>query len=131
VLSRLSTAAEDIDQALARVSAEVSSRCAQAAALFALDAVGLRDESSKSAAELDALAESYDNEYFSIQDEIESGQRDDDDESGDIAFSKARAVSALAFAKRGEPDEAIYEAIMSFDDGQEVRDLVLANLNAS
>src|SRR5215467_14206362 len=106
--SRLSTVADDIDQALGRLSDEVAFRSAEAAALFALDAVGLRDESSKNSAELDALANSYDKEYFSIQDEIELGRRRPNDELE--AFSKARAVSALAFAKRGEPGEAIYEA---------------------
>jgi hypothetical protein len=123
--SRLSTVAADIDQALARVSETVALQSAEEAAHFALEVVGVRDTSSKSSTELEAMASAYDSEYFATQQSSESGRTVDQL----TPFAKARALSALAFAKRGQPAEAIYEAIIATDDAPKLRELLLGMVN--
>jgi hypothetical protein len=114
-LSRLASRTPDIAQAIDRARPSVAQRCAEAAARLALERVGLPGLESKCLEELDALVESYDEEYF------EAG---DDEEKESRAFERARGASAMAFAKRGAADEAIYEAIIATDDEDAIRALV-------
>ena len=66
------------------------------------------------------LAQSFDESYFA--------QGENASVDGIDFFSRARAASAMDFARRGEPAEAIYEAISAVDDSSELREIVSRDL---
>jgi hypothetical protein len=72
-------------------------------ALDALHAVELRRADPDAAASMRSLAERLDEDAWDAQ---EAG----DEARYEVLFRRSRAVSSLAFALSGEPDEAIYEA---------------------
>jgi hypothetical protein len=127
--SRLATVATDIDQAVAQANPSAATRCGEIAASFALERVGMKDLAEISDDGLAALVASLDEEYFSVQEAVERGLSTRAAEL--VAFSKARAASAFAYASRGESSEAIYEAIMATDDLAELRALVFGVLNGA
>jgi hypothetical protein len=67
-----------------------------------------------------ALAEESDERYFSLQEAC--------DPTHIQAFSLARAASAVAFASRGEPAEAIYEGLHALQSEEPLLHRVLALL---
>ena len=68
--------------------------------------------------ELTQIAEEFDNRYYDLQ------EKPDEYEKSLTYFSQARAVMALAFAGGSDPldsaRESIYEAYMSFENGEEL-----------
>lgn len=133
-VSRLSTAAADIDQALRAASREAALRSADMAAVHALESVGLRDLSVNSLADLDKMAESFDEQYFSIKEKAEGENRSltsEEEAASEAAFSKARALMACAYTKRGQADEAIYEALIATEHSPELRDRVMKQLRSA
>lgn len=72
-------------------------------ALDALRAVELGEADPDAAALMRSLAERLDEDAWDAQ---EAG----DEAQYDVLFRRSRAVSSLAFALSGKPDEAIYEA---------------------
>lgn len=81
--------------------------------------------------DLNKLVERFDEEYFDLQNKVDS----DGDANADClrVFSQARAVSALSFAGVEESYEAaaesIYEASACFDDSNYIFDAVTNILN--
>src|SRR6266436_546940 len=71
---------------------------------------------SEEKAEIDALTEQLDEQYFESQEAAEKGKATYADYSGD--FAKARAVAALSFAgsDSSEDADAIYEAAAAVGD---------------
>ncbi|MES2793024.1 MAG: hypothetical protein V4719_25655 [Planctomycetota bacterium] len=80
----------------------------------------------KEKAEIDGLAEKFDDEYFAMQDAAEKEQSSSDDYMR--SFGKARAVAALSFAGNENAfeaaTEAIYEAAATTIDQEELFALI-------
>jgi hypothetical protein len=72
-------------------------------ALTALHALQLNQAGADIAASTRELADQFDEDAWTAQ---EAG----DEQKYDLLFRSSRAVSALAYALSGKPDEAIYEA---------------------
>ena len=76
-----------------------------------------------------ALVEELDSRYFELQELLDEGEKSKADVL--VAFRRARAANALAFAVRGEADEAVYEAAASTEDVQALRQVVMEALGTS
>jgi hypothetical protein len=127
--SRLSTVAPEIEAALAKMGAEESRAVGWIAARWAIQKVQLShpviDEIVSSGGRGGALAsvvEELDAAYFGLQESRDAGGASEDEVRR--AFSLARAASALDFAARGEPLEALYEAGTATGDWAQLGALV-------
>jgi len=111
--TRLAAIAPNLDAALAAGDRSRCARAALAAAQQAAELCGLANAAPGLAltegnlTKIGALVRTFDEEYLSHQ---QSGREHL------TPFARARAASAIAFALRGEPHEAIYEAIVATDD---------------
>jgi len=126
--SRLGSAKPLLEQALKESSRSNQSAASLKAALFAVSRNGLsgvfllNGESRYESQKCHTIAAEFDEQYFAQPEGSEQSLSN---------FSKARSVSALAFALAGEHDEAIYEAMTSLNDSDELEQLVLGSLRGS
>lgn len=130
--TRLHTIAPDLNAALRSAAVERRRAVSWVVARWAIDRTGLSDRAIDAAfagvatPDIAALVEDLDRQYFDLQDASET-----DPDIGPamlVAFSKARAASAVDFAARGEAVEAVYEAGQATDDWAGLRALVASNL---
>ena len=135
--TRLHTVAPDIDQLLRSVATARAYAAGIAAARFALTTVGVREAATDAALvalergtslpslqpQLKQLVERYDQEYFQAQEKS-------DNQTALASFSRARAISALAFALEANAIEACYESHAATDDLPGLRAVVREALGA-
>jgi hypothetical protein len=126
--TRLNTVAPDLEANVLAMTPDRRRATAWSAARWALGMVQLSHPAIEKAlltGQADTLAstvEELDERYFILQESKDSGRASEEDVLR--AFAVARAVSALEFAMRDEPLEAIYEAGMATDDWPALRSLV-------
>lgn len=127
-VSRLNSFDADVAMALQNAAPEVQLRVAGFAAEWAVAHTGLAHPAlaTDTAASVAALVAELDDRYFTLSEEREEGRAGADDVVA--AFGLARAASAVAFVRRGEPAEAIYEAAAAVEDWSTLRVAVLAQL---
>lgn len=116
--TRLHTVAPDLDAALGSAAVERRRSVGWIVARWAIDRTELSDWAIDAAlsgvgtpdvtALVAALVEDLDRQYFDLQDASETDP--DIGPAALIAFSRARAASAVDFAARGNVVEAVYEA---------------------
>jgi hypothetical protein len=121
--TRLATEAPDLDEALRDAATERRASAGWLAARWAVDRTGLRDE------RVDAVLSGVDGDLTPVVDDLDRRYFDLEetngaDEVSDGFFSMARAASAVAFAQRGQPEEAVYEAGHATGDWAALRDLL-------
>jgi hypothetical protein len=130
--TRLDTLAPDLDVALRDAPAERRVSAGWLAARWAVDRTGLRNQAVDAALagvageDLTALADDLDRRYFDLQEAAETDSATE--RASHAASSMARAVSAVAFAKRGEAVEAVYEAGHATGDWAGLRALLASEL---
>lgn len=126
--SRLNSFARDVASALYAAPAVARQRAAEFAAAWAVARTGLTHPalSAGTADEAAALAAELDERYFTLAEERDAGRAT----TGQVvtAFERARAASAVEFARRGEPAEAVYEAAAASQDWSELRAELLSLL---
>jgi hypothetical protein len=126
-ISRLASAAPDLEEALDASSRTLRLGVAAHIARWAAERVGWSRPSGPGS--LAAITEDLDERYFALQELREQGRCSKAEVS--LAFSLARAASSAAFADQGEASEAIYEAISATDDLPGVREAVSSFLAGS
>ncbi len=128
--SRLNTFARDVAAALQAATPDARQCAAEFAARWAIAhtelahpavAAGTADDAAALAAELDER-------YFALSEERDAGRATTEQVAA--AFEQARAASAVEFARRGEPAEAVYEAAAAAQDWSELRAGLLSLLEA-
>jgi len=134
-MDRLHLIAPDLVPLLAAASRDQRRRSAYAVARWVVEhvehlpaeiVVGL-DGSPPS--QLNQIAERLDDDYLSLQEQVEAGDRSNDGVTA--AFSRARAAHCVALAASGEASECIYEAVAATDNLAGVRTVVLKSFNAA
>jgi hypothetical protein len=119
--SRLNSFDPDVAAALRGASAGDRQRAADFAAAWAVARTGLTHPAvtAGTADDAAALAAELDERYFASSEERDAGRAD----AGQVAaaFERARAASAVEFARRGEPAEAVYEAAAAAEDWSELQ----------
>jgi len=128
--SRLNTFARDVAIALRAASVNDRQRAADFAAMWAVTRTGLSHPAvaGGTADDAAALAAELDERYFTLSEERDTGRATSEQVAA--AFGRARAASAVEFARRGEPAEAVYEAAAAADDWSELRAGLLSLLGA-
>jgi hypothetical protein len=122
-----------LDALLARAKPFRRTAAAWVAARWAVDRVGLVHPvvtdglSSRTLGLFPSVVDELDSTYFALQHLRETGQPELADEVS-AAFARARAASAVAFAARGEPIEAVYEAGMAVNDWSALQSVVATAL---
>ena len=119
--SRLNTFARDVAAALQTASAADRQRAADLAASWAVGRTGLAHPAvaAGTADDAAALAAELDERYFALSEERDAARATTEQVAA--AFEQARAASAVEFARRGEPAEAVYEAAAAAEDWSELR----------
>jgi hypothetical protein len=124
--------APELDAALRAAPVERRASAGWRAARWAVERTGLREQAVDAALagralhDLVALVDELDCQYL----ELQEASKSDPDEATVwlIVFSKARAASAVNFATRGEPVEAVYEAGQATNDWAGLRALLAPDL---
>jgi hypothetical protein len=127
-VSRLNNFAANLATALRSATPEVQRRVAEYVADWVIARSGLDHPAiaAGSADEVASLAFELDDRYFAVSAKRDAAQASTNDVLA--AFGKARVASAVAYSRRGELGEAIYEAAMAVEDWSELRAAVLSLL---
>lgn len=115
MVSRLESMNPGAATALAALSTDERTRLAFAAAEMVLSET--RQSPDRDEASLAALVDALDTVAWDLQEQEGPGY--------EAAFARARAVNALLFAVRGDPEDAIYEALHATANPGAVGSLVL------
>jgi hypothetical protein len=127
--SRLNTVAPDLEAAVLAMTPDRRRSTALSAVRWALDLVQLSHPviekalASGQAEGLGSFVQELDEQYFLLQETRDSGRASEREVLR--AFALARTVSALEFATRDEPLEAIYEAGIATDNWPALRNVIL------
>jgi hypothetical protein len=130
VATRLDNVVPDLSAFLQNASPEQRAAAAWAAAKWAVQTVGLSNacvSHTLATGQLDnlsAIVVTLDRRYFELQELLEKDQCSASEV--EIAFGLARAANAVEFAARGEPFEAVYEALIAAGDSPEFRARVVS-----
>jgi hypothetical protein len=119
-VSRLAQQWPDASHLIATLPIEQQARLARNAASAGLAAVQLTDPGDREALTLEV--QRLDEIAWELQQlsEFQKGSGDQYDE----AFRRARAMNATLFARYGDPEEAIYEALHALPDGFDLTSLL-------
>jgi hypothetical protein len=119
--SRLNSFARDVAAALRAAPADARRRAAEFAAGWAMARTGLTHPAlaAGTADEAAVIAADLYERYFALSEARDAGRATTEQVAA--AFEQARAASAVEFARRGEPAEAVYEAAAAADDWSELR----------
>jgi hypothetical protein len=117
----LNTFARDVAAALLTASAADQRRAADFAAAWAITRTGVDHPAGAAGTSDDAaaLAAELDERYFAMSEERDAGRATTEQVAA--AFEQARAASAVEFARRSDPAEAVYEAAAAAEDWSELR----------
>jgi len=128
--SRLNMFARDVASALRAAPADARQRAADLAAAWAVARTGLAHPAvaAGTADDVAALAAELDERYFALSEERDAGRASTEQVAA--AFERARAASAVEFARSGEVAEAVYEAAAAAEDWSELRSRLLSLLGA-
>jgi hypothetical protein len=127
--TRLNTVAPDLEETVLAMTPARRRAMALSAVRWALDLVQLSHPVVEKALvtgqadALDAFVRELDERYFLLQESKDSGRVSEEEILR--AFALARTVSALEFAIRDEPLEALYEVGIATDNWPALRNVVL------